>query len=172
MVHTEAEFVHIGLHVPDGDMMVDSVHTPLDDCPEGFNTVSVLSVTLIGLHAKFPLQLTSGDTFLRNHDKIDCVKPHTNVKMSILKDSPCKNREMGLAVVAEQVTPVVPSITVDVVYAATERAYISAVVLNLDDKINGGLLRWKPLMEIKIVIFLFQPKSMTIYPKSPEFLQR
>ena len=59
------------------------------------------------------------------------------------------DREMGLAVVAEQVTPVVPSITVDVVYAATERAYISAVVLNLDDKINGGLLRWKPLMEIK-----------------------
>ena len=30
----------------DGDMIVDSVHTPLDDCPEGFNTVSVLSVTL------------------------------------------------------------------------------------------------------------------------------
>ena len=69
--------------------------------------------------------------------------------MSILKDSPCKNREMGLAVVAEQVTPVVPSITVDVVYAATERAYISAVVLNLDDKINGELQRKKQLIKKK-----------------------
>lgn len=56
---------------------------------------------------------------------------------------------MGLAVVAEKVTPVVSFITVDVVYAAAERASISAVVLNIDDIINGGLLCWKPLMEIK-----------------------
>ena len=41
---------------------------------------------------------------------------------------------MGFAVVAVQVTPVVPLITVDVMDTSTERAHISAVVLNLDEK--------------------------------------
>ena len=56
---------------------------------------------------------------------------------------------MGLAVVAVQVTPVVPFVAVDVVDTAAERAYISAVVLNLDDEINGGLLRGESLLKIK-----------------------
>ena len=46
MVHTEAELVHIGLHVLNRHMMIDSVHASLDDCPKGFNAVGVLSVTL------------------------------------------------------------------------------------------------------------------------------
>ena len=56
---------------------------------------------------------------------------------------------MGFAVVAVQVTPVVPLITVDVMDTSTERAHISAVVLNLDDEINGRLLCGETLMEIK-----------------------
>ena len=46
MVHSEAELIHIGLHMLDGYMVVDTVHTSLDDCPKGFNTVGVLTVTL------------------------------------------------------------------------------------------------------------------------------
>ena len=45
MVHTEAELVHIGLHVLNRHMMIDSVHASLDDCPKGFNAVGVLSIT-------------------------------------------------------------------------------------------------------------------------------
>ena len=46
MIHTEAELVHVCLHMLDGHMMVDSIYAPLDDCPKGFNAVGVLSVTL------------------------------------------------------------------------------------------------------------------------------
>lgn len=105
--------------------------------------------TLVGFHAEFPLQLTSGDTLLRNHDEVDCVEPHTGIKMGILKDSSAQCREMGLAVVAVQVTTIVSLVAVDVVNTTAERTHISAVVLNLDDKVNGRLLRGEMLMEIK-----------------------
>lgn len=105
--------------------------------------------TLIGFHTKFPLQLTSGDTLLGNHNEVDGVEPHTDVKMGVLKDGSSKDGEMGLAVVAVQILAVVRLVTVDVVDTTAERTHISAVVLNLDDEINGGLLRGETLMEIK-----------------------
>lgn len=43
--HAEAELIHIGLHMLNRYMVVDSVDTPLDDSPKGFNTVGVLSVS-------------------------------------------------------------------------------------------------------------------------------
>lgn len=46
VVHAEAELIHIGLHVLDRHMVVDSIYTPLDDCPKRLNAVGVLSVTL------------------------------------------------------------------------------------------------------------------------------
>lgn len=69
--------------------------------------------------------------------------------MGILKDSPRKDRKMGLTVVTIQVLAVVSLVTIDVVDTTAERADISSVILNLDDEINGRLLRGEPLVEIK-----------------------
>jgi len=69
--------------------------------------------------------------------------------MGVLKDGSSKDGEMGLAVVAVQILAVVRLVTVDVVDATAEWAHISAVVLTLDDEINGGLFCGKTLMEIK-----------------------
>ena len=57
--------------------------------------------------------------------------------MGILKDGSLQDGEMGFAVVAVQILAVVRLVTVDVMDAATERAHIIAVVLNLDDEVNG-----------------------------------
>ena len=57
--------------------------------------------------------------------------------MGILKDGSLQDGEMGFAVVAVQILAVVRFVTLDVMDAATERAHIIAVVLNLDDEVNG-----------------------------------
>lgn len=46
VIHTEAEFVHIGLHVPDRDMVVDAINAPLDDCLKRLNTVCMFTIAL------------------------------------------------------------------------------------------------------------------------------
>lgn len=84
-----------------------------------------------------------------NYNEVHCIEPHTDVKMSVLKDSSLQYGEMGFAVVAVQILAIVGTVTVDVVNTTAERTHISAVVLYLDDEINGRLLRRKLLMEIK-----------------------
>ena len=46
MIHTEAELVHICLHMLYRHMMLDTIYATFHDCPKGFNTVGMLSVTL------------------------------------------------------------------------------------------------------------------------------
>ena len=46
MVHTEAELIHIRLHMPYRHLVIDAIHTSLDDCPERLNAVGMSAVTL------------------------------------------------------------------------------------------------------------------------------
>jgi len=69
--------------------------------------------------------------------------------MSILKDGSFQHGEMRFAVVAVQILSVISGITVDIVNTTTERTHISAVILNLDNEVNGRLLRGKPFMKNK-----------------------
>lgn len=57
--------------------------------------------------------------------------------MGILKDGPLQYGEMGFAVIAIQILAVVSIVTVDTVNTTAERAHICAVVLYLDNEING-----------------------------------
>ena len=57
--------------------------------------------------------------------------------MCILKDSSLQYGEVGFAVVAVQILAVIGIVTVDIVNATAERTHISAVVLYLDDEVNG-----------------------------------
>ena len=69
--------------------------------------------------------------------------------MGVLKDGSLQCGEMGLAVVAVQILSTVPPVAVDIVGAATERAHILTVVLNLDNEINRRLLRGESFLELE-----------------------
>lgn len=105
--------------------------------------------TLLRLHTKFPLQLTSGNPLLRYHNKVHGIKPHTDVKMGVFKDGSFQYGEMRFAVITVQILAVFGTVTIYIMNASAERTDISTVVLNFDDEVNGWLFRGETLIEIK-----------------------
>ena len=104
-------------------------------------------------HAHFPLQLQSGNTLTGNIYKVNSIKPHTQVEVRVLKDSPFQSGKLALAVVAIEKTPVV-FLPIHPVYASAFRTYITVLVFRRDDEVDCAVFIGKSLCKFKISHYL------------------